>query len=428
MPTPAATAAPAATERATPTPTATSAPAATVEPSSQVAETLDALSSFTSELRSLEAKGDVTRVFVNEAEMARRIRMNFEEEVDREEIERTRRILVLLDLVGPDLDLFKTYTDVYAEQVVGYYSPDDKEMVVIQTADDLSPGDRITYVHEYTHALQDQHFGLSAIDERLEAQGNSDAEAAFAALVEGDATLAMSIYAYTKVAEEDLAQLAGEDGGSLAFDRAPVFLQESVTFPYERGVNFASRLWRQGGWSAIDRAYSELPKSTEQILHFDKYLAGEAPVEVSLEKVSELLADFWEEEDNDTLGEFVLYHVLKTFLQEDRSIEASEGWGGDRYAYYEDVSERQLLVVSTRWDSERDAIQFYEAYVALVGVKSDGAWLQTRVVPAGPTLWDSAEGTVGIQREEDSVNIVLAPDADLAKEVLASLRRSSPAL
>ena len=345
-PTPSVTSAPAATERATLTPVATSAPTATVETPSQITETLDALSSFTSELRGLEAREDVTRVLVDEAEMARRIRMNFEEEVDQEEIERNRRILVLLDLVGPDLDLFKTYTDIYAEQVVGYYSPDDKEMVVIQTADDLSPGDRITYVHEYTHALQDQHFDLNAMDERLEEQGNSDAEAAFAALVEGDAILAMSVYAYTKVAEEDFAQLAGEDDGSLAFDRAPVFLQEAITFPYERGAAFVIQLWRQGGWSAIDKAFNELPKSTEQILHFDKYLAGEAPVEVSLEKVSGLLTDSWEEEDNDTLGEFALYHVLKTFLPEDRSIEASEGWGGDRYAYYEDASERQLLVVS----------------------------------------------------------------------------------
>ena len=42
-------------------------------------------------------------------------------------------------------------------------------------------------VHELVHALQDQHLGLS---QAMEQERTTDAENAFGALVEGDATLA----------------------------------------------------------------------------------------------------------------------------------------------------------------------------------------------------------------------------------------------
>jgi hypothetical protein len=176
-------------------------------------------------MRGLESRGEVSQTFVTEAEMSERIRAVFEEEVDQEEVEVDRRILVLLGLLEPDLDLFQTYTDVYSEQVVGYYSPEDKEMVMSKTADDLSPGDRVTYVHEYTHALQDQHFDLPGRDKRLEDESNDDASAAFGALVEGNATLAMSAYAYVSLTDEEFDQLGSSDGDSPAFDDAPEFLQ-----------------------------------------------------------------------------------------------------------------------------------------------------------------------------------------------------------
>ena len=353
--------------------------------------------------------------------MSERIRAVFEEEVDQEEVEVDRRILVLLGLLEPDLDLFQTYTDVYSEQVVGYYSPEDKEMVISTNTENLSPGDRVTYVHEYTHALQDQHFDLAASDKRLEEAGNDDASAAFHALVEGDATLAMSAYAYASLTEDEFDQLSSSDGENSAFDDAPEFLQAAFLFPYVEGVEFVGQIFEHGGWDAIDAAFSDPPKSTEHILHFEKYLSGEDPLEVSLNVLDGPEWDGWVEMDNDTLGEFVLSHMLKVFLSEDRAKEAAEGWGGDRYAYYEDDAGRQLLVVSTSWDTEADAMEFFDSYVAFMEAKTEeGNWGGSITMP-GPWIWYSEDSAAGATREGDSVHFAIGPNLLLVQQALTSL-------
>ena len=40
---------------------------------------------------------------------------------------------------------------------------------------------------------------------------------------------------------------------------------------------------KKQGWDGLPGVYKELPQSTEQILHFDKYLAHEMPVKVHVE-------------------------------------------------------------------------------------------------------------------------------------------------
>jgi hypothetical protein len=157
------------------------------------------------------------------------------------------------------------------------------------------------------------------------------------------------------------------------------------------------------------------------MLHFEKYLASEEPVAVSLKALSGVLVDAWVRRDNDTLGEFVLFHMLKAFLSEERAREASQGWGGDRYAYYEDEADRQLLAISTRWDTERDGIQFFNAYVSFVETKGQGALPQLSTKP-NLRLWSSADQrVVGLQLEGNAVSVVLSPNIILAVEVLAGL-------
>jgi hypothetical protein len=45
-------------------------------------------------------------------------------------------------------------------------------------------------------------------------------------------------------------------------------------------------LYKQGGWDRVSKAFTELPQSTEQILHPEKYFAHEAPVKVTLPDIT----------------------------------------------------------------------------------------------------------------------------------------------
>jgi hypothetical protein len=72
-------------------------------------------------------------------------------------------------------------------------------------------------------------------------------------------------------------------------DKAPRALRETLLFPYQNGLIWTRRVYGEGGWAGVSKAFTELPQSTEQILHPDKYFAHEAPVKVTLPDLTPLL-------------------------------------------------------------------------------------------------------------------------------------------
>src|SRR5205085_6086849 len=77
-------------------------------------------------------------------------------------------------------------------------------------------------------------------------------------------------------------------------------LTESATyFPYEEGVAFAALLYQNGGWDAVDAAFKNPPRSTEQVLHPDRYIGGDAPKPIALPA---LQLNGWHRITEDTLG------------------------------------------------------------------------------------------------------------------------------
>ncbi len=76
------------------------------------------------------------------------------------------------------------------EQVAGYYDAKGQEFHLAEWLE--LEGQKPVMAHELTHALQDQHFNLRRFEKWP--HGDSDAELAAHALIEGDATLAMTIY------------------------------------------------------------------------------------------------------------------------------------------------------------------------------------------------------------------------------------------
>ena len=144
--------------------------------------------------------------------------------------------------------------------------------------------------HEIHHALQHQHFDLP------KQLPNADAELAVTALVEGDAQVAMGAYIGAEqgapvrrtlrmlkevTGRVSLDEISHKDQGSEKLSHALPIFRARLTFPYVDGMRFVTDLYRAGGFRLVDRAYSRLPDSTEQVLHPDKYIAGERPTEVA---------------------------------------------------------------------------------------------------------------------------------------------------
>src|SRR5690606_23013873 len=116
----------------------------------------------------------------------------------------------------PDVNLRDVYLELLGAQVAGFYDSDTKMMNVVPTSgllsDDLTLTEEIIYVHEFTHALQDQFFGLDPLIEPEEVAKHPDRALAAISLVEGDATAVMQVYVQNVVSRNPMAafQILGE--------------------------------------------------------------------------------------------------------------------------------------------------------------------------------------------------------------------------
>jgi hypothetical protein len=265
------------------------------------------------------------------------------------------RVLKLLGLIEPDVDLRELSASIFGEGVAGYYDPRTKRLRTIEGAD---AGNRvlaeIILAHELTHALEDQRYGMK-VDEL---GGSDDAALAYLGLVEGTATALMYRYARRQFTPEEaiggLAASAFQDPGTGSL---PPFITAQLVFPYLSGQAFVDELLRRAGgrWDLIDTAYRlRVPASTEQILHPDAYLEGDAPRRV---RIRLRLGEGWRRRSAGVFGELQTREMLAE-AGGGGSADAAEGWGGDRYELWRSDAGEEVLVMRWRWDTPRDEDEF----------------------------------------------------------------------
>jgi hypothetical protein len=349
---------------ATPAPTAGPATAEpTPIPSGDLAALYREIEDQVLEIRELEAKERIEPVILSEAEVKQRIKEQFEKDNPADEIAVAEETLKALNLLPADADLGTLYVDLLGSQVAGFYDPETKELVVVSRSGKVGANEKVTFAHEFVHALQDQQFGLQGID--VDAVGQGDRSLGRLALVEGDATLAMTLWLSQHLGPDELQELLEIDPEAQEqLASMPAILRETLLFPYQQGLTFANGIWGAGGWSAIDEAYGRLPDSTEQVLHPEKYAAAAKPVAVALSgaDLAAALGGGWSGTPDDTLGEF----QLSVWLRENgvKALDASRaaaGWGGDRLAYLRGPDGAYGLALETAWDSAADADEFVAA-------------------------------------------------------------------
>jgi hypothetical protein len=255
--------------------------------------------------------------------------------------------------------------EVVDEQLLGFYDPFSHtahvratKVVLGKTDDDI----RLTVAHELEHALQDQTFGL-----RLPGSGmTEEAQLAYSAVLEGDADVAALGHlaqVHRKPLRRILAQSAdyirgrtweremATDARSAALRRAPADERARLIFPYTSGLAFMSDLYRTGGFDLMNGAFRVPPISTEQVIHTDKYLAGEKPIPV---RVPETPAGY-KRVFTGQMGEL----LTSTFLRQcGAPAGAGAGWGGDSFAVVESSKSTLGLLWSTAWDDEASARTF----------------------------------------------------------------------
>ena len=341
------------------TPTPTVAPTATPEEPAQTLENLLAsIERDIEKLRGIDTPPPVEHMFVDKAGMRERIAEEFEDPEVVEQIAHESVLLKLLGVIPQDSDLAAIYESMLGGQVLGLYDPEKEQFFVLgddgSGVESLGVEAQLTYAHEYVHRLQDAAFDLEAI---TDLDSSDDMSIAISALVEGDATTAQTQYMFQVFDFRELSELLESAlAAQEEITPAPYFLQRGLEFSYVEGAVFVSRLIAIGGFSAVDNAFENLPRSSEQILHPERYFDSEEPIE--LDVPDDAMGAGWLLKAENVLGEF----FLKTWLEalgSDRAGAALSGWGGDAYGVFEDEAGELALGVVIAWDSDADAREFF---------------------------------------------------------------------
>ena len=338
----------------------------TEELSDEVREEMVRLVGVTEEIRELQFLEMPTVTVVTAEELESRVRAQIEE--DAVDFPADAALYKLLGLLEEDVDLETMITDLYGEQVAGYYDGETRELVVPITTEGFSVVQQATLVHELTHALTDQNFDFDPIFEAMIDEERLDQASAYQALIEGDASLAELHYLQT-LSQAELGEFFAEALviDTSALDAAPQFLQDSLIFPYDSGLAFTQELYNSGGWEAVNEAYTTmpgLPGSTEQVISPDDF-ERDLPVEVPSDTVS---VPGYELERTSVWGELGFRIMIDQVLGQDTGVDAADGWGGDYYSQWFDGTNAALLLVyegDTNRDTEelRQALAEYAATV-----------------------------------------------------------------
>ncbi|HUV12918.1 MAG TPA: hypothetical protein VMY18_04685 [Acidobacteriota bacterium] len=364
------------------------------------------------EIRELKPREPIQKGIQSREEVRAYLVSRIQEEYPKDQIEVEERLLEKLGLIPPDLQLYEFMLELLTEQVAGYYDPDSKTFIIA----DWIPLEiqKPVMAHELTHALQDQYFDLKRFLTPVE--GNDDTTLAHNALIEGEGFIIMLDYTLRPMGrsaadipdliELNRAQMPLMEAQFPIFGKAPDYLKETLIFPYAYGGAFIKRILEEGSWQDVDRVYSNLPESTEQILHPEKYLnSPDHPTEVDTETLQKKLSEDWEPVVENVLGEFSTYLLLKEYISDEQAQRASKGWDGDRVELWESERGNTALLLSTIWDGTADASEFFEAYSELVVKKYPQAERSDRQDSSAPQtrVWRNPGVEVTVTLEGDRV-------------------------
>jgi hypothetical protein len=268
------------------------------------------------------------------------------------------------------------------------------------------------------------------------------------AVVEGQAEMVMLQYELAPVGKSILdspelvdameSQMANGTDDSSVFKDAPIFLRESLTFPYSYGLKFEIALLEKGGkQKAFADALANPPHTTRQIMQPDTYLAGEQILPMP---VVELKRDFkdYVKFDIGAMGEFDVAVLIEQYAGKKLSERLYPEWrGGYYYASRPkgDTTGSIGLMYVSRWSDAEKAAEFAEIYARSLAkrYKTSEEIQGSTATDAekhpeykvellqGRHAWTTEEGPVIIEQQGDTVlvteSLAAATTETLEKEV-----------
>lgn len=335
----------------------------------------------------------------------------------RDKIEGDQLLYETLGLMRPGVSLYDVLLTFSTEGTFGWFDLENETQYVVLDSEELTLSHERTYVNEYVNHLQAVNFDIRSKYDATD--GNDDARLALRAILEGDSAIGEYIYTteHFTPEEQEASILEPNEAFRQALNMAPYIAIRTFVFPFAEGLDFAVQLFQAaGGWGAINRALENPPASTEQVLHLEKYVEGELPIDVKMPDLVWVLSHEWKHVRTGVLGELFITAWLETDFSPQAAFIAAQGWGGDAYSLFEGPDGEGLLVLATVWDSEQDSEEFFETVQRHTEARSGIGWEDSTAAPEASTL-TLPDQTVYAERNGARILQIYAPSAELVDAV-----------
>ncbi len=325
----------------------------------------------------LDARKKVRCDRIPRAQVQTFLEQRLRESVKPAEIEAEEAALKKFGFAPPDFDLKRATLDLLAEQAEAFYDFHKKKLFII--GEHAGPEERYVLVHELAHALADQHFHL----EKFISHGNQNDDSSLArlAVMEGQATWLMSEYVAQKTGNslkdspglvEALSKATAASGQFPVFERAPLYLQQTLLFPYAQGLLFQQALVEKMDKQAFSEVFRRPPESTQQVLHPAKYFEHEKPLKPALPKFPSQRQ--YKAFTDGEMGELDNSILLRQYAGEKEAAAVAPEWKGGYFRLFAPKDHprdwrRMVLAYASEWSSPEHARKFFDLYQKVLAGK-----------------------------------------------------------
>jgi hypothetical protein len=427
------------------------APGETPTSETAMREETDRLTAQLGELRRIPLRAPLERQLITREQAGAELGRTVLGALGDAELATQERILQRLGLLPAGSDYAQLMMEALGASPAASYDPAGARLLV---PDWIPLGkQRAALAHEIAHALADQRFGLRRTldigpDGRHRLDG--DAERARQALIEGDAmttALELEDARGTFLGGRALPALAERLRAAALAGPGPwdPWIRAVSLFAHVDGLTFVARVRGRESWAGVNALWADPPRSTEQVLHPEKYDAREPPIRLEPSELAALEPGL-RPAGGDVLGELGIRTWLANAVSPEVAARAAAGWGGDRVELYVPAGVESAgadggappppaLGWLTVWDDALDAEDFARAAApVLAWLAHDGMGGEARspAAPdeAGRVVLHAAKGLYALAWRRDAVALLIgAPDDALSAlgEMLDGWRRSPAA-
>ncbi len=299
-------------------------------------------------------------------------------------------------LVPQDYNLKQSTIDLLTEQAAAFYDYQEKRLFLLDVASFTS--EETTLAHELSHALADQHFHLDKFVDN--ASDDDDQSLAHTAVVEGQASWLMLAFQRhldnldSVPSAEQLKMIENAGDSSSAeypvLQGSPLYIQQSLLFPYTEGVRFFDEVYRKLGKAAFGSVFSDAPLDTAQIYHSRLYFEHVKPTKPTPPQLS--FEGGSTELTNGEIGEFDQRMLIWQAAGKSTALNLSPHALGGQYRIVGTEKKRKQPVLEyiSEWDSEEKAAEYLTVYQGALRKK----WKRCDVTRSSENLL-SGEGDNG---------------------------------